>query len=93
MPHSYRVTLHPLDGPSSLAFDVTNHDDILHLVERVRASGVVPEEEAAGFIVGLKLFGEVMLHHRADPLFVDLFPHFGAFMKRLKVAVSEAGAA
>ena len=88
MPHSYRVSLEPHDGRSSLEFDVTNHDDILPLVERVRASGLLPEHEAAAFMLGLKLFGEVMLHHRGDPLFVDLYPHFGPFMKRLKAAVA-----
>ena len=93
MPHSYRVTLCPQDGHSPLEFDVTNHDDILQLVERIRASAILPEDEAAACLVGLKLFGEVMLRHRTDPLFADLFPHFGLFMKRLKAAVAGAAGA
>ncbi len=93
MPHSYRVTLQPHGGPAGLEFDVANHDDIIQLVERVRVSRILPDGEAAAFIIGLKLWGEVMLNHRGDPLFVDLFPHFGAFMKRLKAAVARSGEA
>lgn len=90
MPHSYRITVQNLTPvPSantapSITFEVTNHDEILGLVERVAARGFLPDDEAAEFTVGLKLFSEVMLRHRRDPLFADLFPHFSAFMKRLK---------
>jgi hypothetical protein len=90
MPHSYRVTVQslapvpPADTAPSITFEVTNHDEILGLVERVAARGLMPQQEAAEFTVGLKLFSEVMLRHRRDPLFAELFPQFGAFMKRLK---------
>lgn len=90
MPHSYSVTVQPHDGRSALSFDVTNHDDILELVKRVGAGGAVPDDEVAALMVGLKLFGEVVLHHRADPLFVELFPHFVQFMKRLKTTVARS---
>jgi hypothetical protein len=96
MPHVYRVSVlrlsdTPLDGGArELSFDVTNHDEIIQLVERVKSRGILPNEEAAAFTIGLKLFGEVILHHRQDTLFAELFPHFGAFMKRLKGAGSQA---
>ena len=90
MPHAYRVTLQALatepscsDG-HSLTFDISNHDELFGLVDRVAALGMLPEDEAAEFTVGLKLFSEVMLRHRREPLFAEFFPHFGAFMKRLK---------
>jgi hypothetical protein len=90
MPHSYRVTVQnlapfaPAETAQNITFEVTNHDEILGLVERIAARGTIPEDEAAEFTVGLKLFSEIMLRHRRDPLFAELFPHFGAFMKRLK---------
>lgn len=87
MPHTYRVTVQSLAAepqPGSMTFEVTNHDELLGLVDRVAASGVLPEHEVAEFTIGLKLFSEVMLRHRRDPLFAELFPHFGAFIKRLK---------
>jgi hypothetical protein len=100
VPHSYRITVQSLtpvpaaDTAPSISFEVSNHDEILGLTERVAARGILPKEEAAEFTVGLKLFSEIMLRHRRDPLFAELFPHFGAFMKRLKGdAPSAAGRA
>ncbi len=90
MPHPYRITVQSLatDPPANhaeaLSFDVTNHDELFQLVEKVRDRGAVPKEEAAEFTIGLKLFSEVMLRHRREPLFSELFPHFGTFMKQLK---------
>ncbi|MGI4748431.1 MAG: DUF3861 domain-containing protein [Janthinobacterium lividum] len=96
MPHSYRVIVQRLsditldDEARKLTFDVTNHDEIIQLVERVKSRGIVPNEEATAFTIGMKLFGEVMLRHRHETLFAELFPHFGAFMKRLKEDASQA---
>ncbi len=95
MPHTYRVTVQSLSAEDSfseagLTFDVTNHDEILGLVDRVAARQVLPTDEVAEFTIGLKLFSEVMLRHRREPLFAEFFPHFGAFMKRLKGS-SEGG--
>jgi hypothetical protein len=90
MPNSYRLTVQSLtpvppgETAPNITFEVTNHDEILGLVERIAARGILPEDQAAEFTVGLKLFSEIMLRHRRDPLFAELFPHFGAFMKRLK---------
>lgn len=85
LPHDYRVTVAPLsNGKEPLNFDVTNHDELLGIVDKIRARGVVPAAEAAEFAIGLKLFGEVLLRHGREPLFADLAPHFAEFMKRLK---------
>ncbi|SLM65160.1 MULTISPECIES: DUF3861 domain-containing protein [Dickeya] len=91
MPYHYRITLEKLadnrdDTPQNqtLTFDATNHDDILEIIERVRARAILPDAEVAAFCTGLKLFGEVMMAHRKDPLFAELAPHFRDFMLRLK---------
>jgi hypothetical protein len=90
MPHSYRVTLQrqatdlPADQNASLSFVVTNHDELFQLVKRAAALDILPEDEVAEFTIGLKLFSEIMLRHRREPLFAELFPHFSTFMKRLK---------
>ncbi len=50
---------------------MTNHDDILEIVERIRARDDLnfgPEQSAA-FAVGLKLFSEVMIENRKHPVF------------------------
>lgn len=74
-------------APASLEFDFSNHDDVLHIVQLMQTKPLFTDaEEAAQFAVGLKLFSEVMLKHRADPLFEELAQAFGPFMKKLKAS-------
>jgi len=89
MSHRYRITVEKLDQPEGEAplrcsFDVTNHDDLVPLIDRVHGLNVLPEAEVAEFTIGLKLFGGVHMRHRREPLFESLHPHFLDFMKRLK---------
>jgi len=89
MPHAYRIIAEKLsqpggEAPISTAFEVTNHDDIVPLIDRVRTLNIVPETEVAAFTVGLKLFIDVLMRHRREPLFEPLHPHILEFMKRLK---------
>lgn len=87
----YRITVQPIPGPDEasvagepLVFETANHDDILAIVERFRARGDFNDDQAAALAVGLKLFGEVMLKSRSNPLFEGLAPAFGEFMKSIK---------
>ena len=89
--HRYRVTLEHLTdaqgAPSKhqpLQFEVGNHDDIIAIVERLRDRGDFTNESAAAFGIGIKLFSEVMLESRDNPLFSAFRPHFSQFMKELK---------
>lgn len=90
MPHRFRVTLQPVDDTDTsldappLTFTVTNHDDILAFADRIADKQVLPDDSAAPFAVGLKLFTEVLLQNRKNPLFSELQPHIAAFMRRLK---------
>jgi len=90
MPHRYKITVQPLDEDGSaedtapLTFTVTNHDDLLEIASKTRAIQAVPGDEALEFAIGLKLFSEVLIRHRKAPLFENLWPHFGDFMKQLK---------
>jgi len=90
--HHYRITVEPMDTDSSapttttasaLQFEVTNHDDVLALVERIRQRTDIGAD-AAAFTVGLKLFSEVILKHRKLPLFQEFMPHLGGLIKKLK---------
>ena len=68
-----------------LQLDFTNHDEIFETVERLRLKELFNDQElAAEFANGLKLFSEVMIKNRSNPLFAELSPAFGSFMKRLK---------
>ena len=69
--------------PLELTFE--NHDDIFEIIERQKAKGLFGNNnQATEFAIGLKLFSEVMLRNRKDPLFEELAPAFGEFMKKLK---------
>lgn len=86
--HKFRITVesvaeadeNPVNAP--LVFTVENHDDIIALAERTGAD----DDRARAFLVGLKLFGETMLQDRDNPLYAEIQPAFGAFMKKLKAA-------
>lgn len=90
--HRYRITVEHISDaeglPSSydapIQFEIGNHDDIHAIVQRLRERGDFSDSAAAAFGVGLKLFGEVMLEDKKNPLFASFKPHFGEFMKELK---------
>lgn len=89
--YRYRVTLEkladakgdPVTG-QSLSFYATNHDDILAIVERLQARLPFAAGTAASLGVGLKLFSEVALTYRNDPLFAEIRPALSSFIKQLK---------
>lgn len=94
--HRYRITLEYLadaDGnpqdQAPLVFEAGNHDEIIGIVELVRSRGLFDAQTTAAFVVGQKLFGEVMLENRNDPLFSEFWPHFLDFMKQLKSTVKQ----
>jgi hypothetical protein len=89
--HRYRVTIEhvgtPRDGlerQAPLVFETVNHDEIIGIVQRIRASGHYNEDEAASLGIGLKLFAEVMLKRKDDPLFKALRPAISSFIGGLK---------
>ncbi|WP_192456281.1 DUF3861 domain-containing protein [Musicola keenii] len=96
MAYQYRITLENITEnhtdaqyDRALTFDVVNHDNIPAIIERVRSKGILPQEEVPAFCLGLKLFGEIMMAHRKDPLFQELAPHFRDFMLKLKKGGAE----
>lgn len=89
--NKYRISLQELErkdgapSDSSITFDFENHDDILQLIKQTENTGRFSNpNENIEFIVGLKLFSEVMLRNRNNPLFEEFAPAFGQFMKKLK---------
>ncbi|MFT3823786.1 MAG: DUF3861 domain-containing protein [Chitinophagaceae bacterium] len=90
--HQYKLTLEYLEDnkgeavntePVTLLFD--NHDDIFSIIKRQEERDLFGDKnQAVEFAIGLKLFSEVMLKNRNNPLFEELAPAFGAFMKKLK---------
>ncbi|BBT67341.1 DUF3861 domain-containing protein [Aeromonas caviae] len=85
MPHTYRVQVQALEREvPPLQFDCQNHDDIFAILALSKGKLPMSEQEHQAFIVGLKLFGEVMMQHRKEELFKGFLPHFKQFMGQLK---------
>ena len=97
--YRYRITVEkladakdePVDG-QSLSFYAANHDDILEIVNRMKERLPFDAATAASLGVALKLFSEVMLVHRDEPLFAEIRPAIGGFIKLLKQPAQESAA-
>lgn len=95
--HRFRISVEKIGDPVGqtgtsppLAFEVQNHDDILAIVDRVRAGTAFTADEASALALGVKLLGGVVLAHRHDPLFADLQPPLRGFIGNLKSHVASS---
>jgi len=88
----YKVTLEHLQNPKEelplhdaveVVFD--NHDDIFAIIGKLQEKDLFGNKgQTAEFAIGLKMFSEVMLRNKDNPLFERLHPAFRDFMKKLK---------
>ena len=85
--HRYRITVQPAGTDPALVFEVEQHDDLFRIIGRMRGSGLFDAQTAATLAVGLKLFTGVMLRHRSDALFAEVWPAMRAFTGNLKARV------
>jgi hypothetical protein len=93
--HEYHVVVRHLKDakgePSSheepIEFSAINHDDFFVNLSLLRQADLMDEETLKQFVVGLKLFMEVMMHNREIPLFKEFFPQMLKFMKELKSTI------
>lgn len=91
--YRYRVTVEKLTDANgdpvhgqSLSFYAANHDDILAIVARLQEKLPFDAGTAASLGVGLKLFSEVTLMHRKNPIFAEVRPALSEFIQQLKSA-------
>lgn len=89
--HLYKFTVEHLQNAKGeaidtppLQFEAHNHDDIFKIVDALKGKMPLDEADATAFAVGIKLFGEVILKNRDNPLFKEFKPQFTEFMKALK---------
>ena len=93
MAYRYRITIEMLgvragsdqDG-TSLQFCIDNHDDLLKIAETIRSKRWFDKDKSASLAIGLKLFSEIVLEKRHDPLFAALVLPIRDFIRRLKHA-------
>lgn len=68
-----------------LGIQFDNHDEIFNIIEKIKDKNIFEDpNEATQFALGLKLFSEVKLKNRKNPLFDELNEVFPIFMKKLK---------
>ncbi len=91
--HRYRVTLEHLNNPkgetsadSPLQLEIDNHDNIFEIVRMMRNRDDLNENDATALAIGIKMFSEVMLDNRDNPLFSAFMKDFSKFMKALKAS-------
>jgi hypothetical protein len=89
--YRYRITVEKLADAKgqpvhdeSLSFYAANHDDILAIVNRLQAKLPFDAGTVASLGVGLKLFSEVALAHRNNPIFEQMRPALSEFIQELK---------
>jgi hypothetical protein len=89
--HQYHIRIDHISTPDGSAtvgqafeFSFTSHDELLAIINTLQHRRDIRSPEAAPLGLGIKLFGSVMMKHRSEPLFADLWPHFSGFMKNLK---------
>ncbi|WDF67155.1 DUF3861 domain-containing protein [Sphingobacterium oryzagri] len=68
-----------------IEFEFENHDDIFQLIEKTKDSDRFSDaKDNIEFMIGLKLFSEVLLKNRDNELFSDFHGPFRDFMGKLK---------
>lgn len=68
-----------------IEFEFGNHDNIFNIIERMKKRNrFKTEQDSVEFAIGLKLFSEVMLKNKDNPLFEEFRPAFGGLMKKIK---------
>jgi hypothetical protein len=94
--YGYRITVTPVSAPNEaeplrppVSFEATNHDDIIAIIGRMQAGTGLPADDAAAVAVGLKLFSEVMLREKHNPLFDPLRGGVREFIGRLKAQIRQ----
>jgi hypothetical protein len=90
--YQYKLTLEGLTTPEgnpmsnqAVELNFTNHDDLYRILEMSKGKNLFEDlQDSVQFTIGLKLLTEVMLNNRKNPLFDELSPAIGEFMKKLK---------
>ncbi len=88
---TYRITCERIqeDGTqkmphSSLTMDVEFHEDIFHIMEKMKQMKKLPDESVEPFILGLKLLGETLMRHKKEGLCEEILPHYVKIMQNIK---------
>jgi hypothetical protein len=81
--HTYSPAAEDLHRRVEVVFD--NHDNLFAIIDIMQQKDLFNDMgQSTEFAIGLKMFSEVMLRNKENPLFEELMPAFKDFMKKLK---------
>ncbi len=84
MGNVYQIALaEKAEQKRTLSFECSIHDDLFKILEKVDGKMDMTPEQTQAFIVGLKLFSEVMMQNRKHPRFKEVAAPFREFMLNL----------
>lgn len=73
-----------------MVFTAENHDDLFEIIEKVQAAGFFDRDTSAAPTLGIKLFSEVMLKNREDPMFEPMLSAYRDYIQVFKQRLTEA---
>ena len=86
--HKYRITVEELGqgepGKAPICFEVSEHDDVYVIVDKIKSGNNLEADKACAFGVGLKLFAGVVRSMRRESPFAEIAPHLMDIMKIIK---------
>lgn len=93
--HEYHVSVkhlrdaqgQPSTHTEAIEFKAISHDDFFVNLAHLRKANLLDEESLKQLVVGMKLFGEVIMHNRDVPLFKEFFSDFVKFVHALKATI------
>jgi len=68
----------------AVQFEAVNHDDLIAIIQAVQAKGLLESDKSASLALGLKLWSEVVLEQRQNPMFAPLLGPMHEFIQRLE---------
>jgi len=87
----YKITLEHTSNPKGdelqqpVIVEFDNHDNLFNIIDVLKEKDHFNDfNQSVEFAIGLKLFSEVMLRNKTNPLFEDMLPAFKEFMTKLK---------
>ncbi len=70
-----------------LLLNFENHDDVSAIIDLLSGKAWLDKDQVVQLVLGLKLFGDILMKNRDRKLFSEMQPAFVAFMKKLKEEV------
>lgn len=89
--NKYQLTLEEIEkkdqsiAEQSISLTIENHDDLFKILAFAESANFFENsKDNTEFFIGLKLFSEVMLRNKNNPIFENFLPAFMELMKTIK---------